>query len=217
MIDPSEVVTRVATIRSHIAELTDRSVSIVAVTKTFPVAAWHVAADAGCDALGENYAQEVLAKVEEMAPPLPLHFIGALQSNKVRALAPHISLWQGVDRVSVIDEIARRAPSASVLLQVNTTGEESKSGVAPHDLDALLHYSRAAGLSVLGLMTLGPTDGSPSAMRDAFTSLRRLADERGLVECSMGMSGDYRLAVECGATMIRLGSVLFGQRSSSLG
>ena len=118
---------------------------------------------------------------------------------------------------SGIDEIARRAPGASVLLQVNTTGEESKSGVPPRDLDALLLSARAAGLSVLGLMTLGPTDGSPSQMRNAFTTLRRLADERGLVECSMGMSGDYRLAVECGATMIRLGSVLFGQRSSPLG
>lgn len=217
MIDPSEVVTRVASIRLQLAELTDRSISIVAVTKTFPVATWRVAAEAGCDAVGENYAQEVLTKVSEMAPPIPLHFIGALQSNKVRALAPHVALWQGVDRATVIDEIARRAPGASVLLQVNTTGEDSKSGVDPGQLDQLLRTAQMAGLVVRGLMTLGPTEGSYAQMSDAFTTLRSLADERGLVECSMGMSGDYRLAVECGATMIRLGSVLFGQRSSSRG
>lgn len=215
MIDPHVVASRVADIRQDISRLSSHAVSIVAVTKTFSTEAWAAAAFAGCDAIGENYAQELLQKVGEVDAPLPVHFIGAIQSNKVRALAPFVSLWQGVDRQSVVTEIAKRAPGARVLLQVNTTGEESKSGVSPQSLDALLESAVSAGLVVEGLMTLGPTSGDMAEARSSFMQLRALADARGLRECSMGMSGDYQVALECGSTMIRIGSMLFGERGNT--
>jgi PLP dependent protein len=215
MIDPVEVAERVAQVRREIADRTDRQVSIVAVTKTFGVDAWVAAHDAGCDGIGENYAQELGAKAAEMSPPLPVHFIGAIQSNKVKVIAPIVTVWQGVDRVSVIDEIARRAPGATVLLQVNTTGESSKSGVEPVVVAQLCQHVARQGLDLRGLMTLGPTGGGEAETRASFELLRSLADDHGLRDCSMGMSGDYRLAVECGATIIRLGTTLFGARTTS--
>lgn len=212
MIDPRVVASRVADIREDISRLADRPVAIIAVTKTFSTDAWLAARDAGCDGIGENYAQELLEKIHSSPAPLPVHFIGAIQSNKVKALAPYVSMWQGVDRKSVVAEIAKRAPGAKVLLQVNTTGEESKSGVAPADVDHLRASAESAGLVVVGLMTLGPTSGSNDEIRHAFTALRALADQHHLEECSMGMSGDYRIGLECGSTMIRIGSMLFGAR-----
>ena len=212
MIDPQEVAERVHAIRSDITSLTSSSVAIVAVTKTFGHDAIRAAMSAHCDAIGENYAQELLAKVEEAPIELPVHFIGAIQSNKVRQLAPYVALWQGVDRSSVIAEIAKRSPGAQILLQVNSTGEESKSGAQPSEVEALLAQAIAVGLEVRGLMTIGPTSGSVSETKKAFSSLRSLADSLGLMHCSMGMSDDYRIAVECGSTMVRIGSRLFGAR-----
>lgn len=212
MIDPQEVASRVAVLREEIRHLSTAHVAIIAVTKTFPREAWNVAHAAGCDGVGENYAQELLEKIHDGPSPLPVHFIGAIQSNKVKSLAPHVALWQGVDRTSVINEIARRAPGASVLLQVNTTREQSKSGVSMNGVDALREQAVAAGLVVRGLMTLGPTTGTDDEIRQSFRALRSLADAHHLVECSMGMSNDYRIGLECGSTMIRVGSLLFGAR-----
>lgn len=215
MVDPSVVASRVAEIRDDISRLASHDVSIIAVTKTFSTAAWTAAHDAGCDGIGENYAQELLEKIQVSSAPLPIHFIGAIQSNKVKALAPYVALWQGVDRSSVVAEIAKRAPGAAVLLQVNTTNEQSKSGVMPGEIDGLRETAESAGLTVAGLMTLGPTHGSSDDIRSSFMSLRALADAHQLRECSMGMSGDYRIALECGSTMIRIGSMLFGERHRS--
>ena len=213
MIDPHEVALRVQQIREEVVRASSAPVAIIAVTKTFGHDAIRAAVTAHCDAVGENYAQEVLAKVEESPIGLPIHFIGAIQSNKVRQLAPYISLWQGVDRESVISELGKRAPGAEVLLQVNTTNEETKSGVRPQDVESLLTAGVKAGLTVRGLMTIGPTSGDRGDAEKAFLSLRSLADSLHLPECSMGMSDDYRVAVECGSTMIRIGSRLFGPRT----
>ena len=213
MIDPHEVALRVQQIREEVARASSTPVAIIAVTKTFGHDAIRAAVAAHCDAVGENYAQEVLAKVEESPFGLPVHFIGAIQSNKVRQLAPHISLWQGVDRESVISELGKRAPGAEILLQVNTTNEDTKSGVPPQEVEALLAAGVKAGLAVRGLMTIGPTSGDVGDAEKAFLSLRSLADSLHLPECSMGMSDDYRVAVDCGSTMIRIGSRLFGPRT----
>lgn len=214
MIDPQEVALRVQQIRSEIARASSSPVAIIAVTKTFGHDAIRAAVIAQCDAVGENYAQEVLAKVAEAPIDLPVHFIGAIQSNKVRQLAPYISLWQGVDRLSAISEIGKRAPGAEILLQVNTTNEDTKSGVAPAEVESLLAAGQDAGLVVRGLMTIGPTSGDIAEAEKAFLSLRSLADSLHLAECSMGMSGDYLVAVACGSTMIRIGSRLFGARTT---
>ena len=213
MIDPHEVALRVQQIREEVARASSTPVAIIAVTKTFGHDAIRAAVAAHCDAVGENYAQEVLAKVEESPFGIPVHFIGAIQSNKVRQLAPFISLWQGVDRESVISELGKRAPGAEILLQVNTTNEDTKSGVPPQEVEALLAAGVKAGLAVRGLMTIGPTSGDVRDAEKAFLSLRSLADSLHLPECSMGMSDDYRVAVDCGSTMIRIGSRLFGPRT----
>jgi pyridoxal phosphate enzyme (YggS family) len=212
VIDPQEVALRVQQIRSEIAHASSSPVAIIAVTKTFGHDAIRAAVIAECDAVGENYAQEVLAKVAEAPIELPVHFIGAIQSNKVRQLAPYISLWQGVDRLSVISELGKRAPGAEILLQVNTTNEDTKSGVAPAEVESLLAAGQDAGLVVRGLMTIGPTSGDIAEAEKAFLSLRSLADSLHLAECSMGMSDDYLVAVACGSTMVRIGSRLFGPR-----
>lgn len=213
MIDIGEVADRVQSVRAEILQHGGTDVSLVAVTKTFGYEAMVAAHAAHCDAVGENYAQELVSKVAEQSAPLPVHFIGSIQSNKVKMLAPIVSLWQTVDRVSVVNELSRRAPGADVLLQVNTTGEEAKGGVAPSALDGLRSDAESAGLVVRGLMTMGPTEGTKDETEQAFRLLRQLTDAHHLSICSMGMSDDFHIAVACGSTMVRVGSRLFGPRS----
>jgi pyridoxal phosphate enzyme (YggS family) len=212
MIDAKEVADRVARVRSEISNAGGAEVSLIAVTKSFGIDALRAASAAGCEGVGENYAQELLEKVRDGLPPIDVHFIGALQSNKVRSLAGHVALWQSVDRESVVDELGRRAPGASILIQVDTTHEPTKGGVAPELLDTLRTRAESVGLVVKGLMTIGPTDGTPQECEKSFELLRRLVNEQGLSVCSMGMSADYRTAVACGSSMVRVGSGLFGDR-----
>ena len=212
MIDANEVADRVAHVRSVISDAGGTAVSLVAVTKSFGIDALRAASSAGCDAVGENYAQELLEKITVGLPSIDVHFIGALQSNKVRMLVGHIALWQSVDRDSVVDELGRRAPGATILIQVDTTGEPSKGGVTPTQLDALRVRAESRGLIVKGLMTIGPTDGTQQECEKSFGILRQLVNEQGLSVCSMGMSADYPIAVACGSSMVRVGSGLFGDR-----
>ena len=212
MIDANEVADRVAHVRSVISDAGGSAVSLIAVTKSFGIDALRAASSAGCDGVGENYAQELLEKITIGLPSIDVHFIGALQSNKVRSLAGHIALWQSVDRDSVVDELGRRAPGASILIQVDTTQEPSKGGVNPGELDALRERAESRGLVVKGLMTIGPTDGTQEECEKSFGILRHLVNEQGLSVCSMGMSADYQIAVACGSTMVRVGSGLFGNR-----
>jgi PLP dependent protein len=207
---------RLATVRARIGAV-DRpwthAVDVVAVTKGFEPEVIEAAVAAGCRCIGENYAQELAGKhevIERLGPHV--HFIGHLQSNKVRLVAPLVGVWETVDRVSIATEIARRSTGARVLIQVNATAEESKSGCPPDDVAALVGHARGAGLDVGGLMTIGPTDGDIDRTTRAFVQTRSLVDELGLDVCSMGMSGDYELAVACGSTQVRLGSILFGPR-----
>lgn len=214
-IDADGVARRVERVRDRIRELTDRHVTLVAVTKSFGSDAILAASRAGCDAIGENYAQELLEKAPRIPGDLEVHFIGHLQSNKVKALAGVVDVWETVDRVSLVSEIARRRrdEGTRVLVQVNTTGETSKGGCAPTDASGVVAAAVAAGLVVEGLMTIGPTDGDTNECRAAFRLLRGLADDLGLAQCSMGMSDDWEIAVEEGATIVRLGSALFGSRA----
>jgi hypothetical protein len=213
MIDANEVADRVAHVRSVISAAGGAEVALIAVTKSFEIDALRAASNAGCDGVGENYAQELLEKISLGLPSIDVHFIGALQSNKVRSLAGHIALWQSVDRDSVVDELGRRAPGASILIQVDTTQEPSKGGVVPAELDALRTRAESRGLNVKGLMTIGPTDGTPEECEKSFGMLRQLVNEQGLSVCSMGMSADFPIAVACGSTMVRVGSGLFGSRT----
>ncbi len=189
-------------------------VQIIAVTKTFPASAVNAVVAAGCSVIGENYAQDLLEKwpeVDEKHRP-EVHFIGRLQTNKVRSLSQVVDVWQSVDRASVIDEIARRAPNARVMLQINAAGESDKGGCSLSNLAALHERCISLGLVVTGLMTVGPTSGEVVATRQAFETTARLALGLGLPEVSMGMTGDLELAIDCGSTMVRVGSAIFGDR-----
>ena len=212
----ADVENRLAGVRTQIdaVERTWRHpVEVMAVTKGFSDAAVTAAAAAGCHSIGENYAQDLLSKEDVIeATGVDVHFIGRLQSNKVRQLAHLVKVWATIDRVSLVDEVAKRMPGGKILLQVNATGEEQKGGCLPADMPMLLKHARAMGLDVRGLMTVGPTGGSPEATRLAFQTVRGLLDDHGLEVCSMGMSGDLDIAIECGSTEVRVGSALFGQR-----
>lgn len=193
-------------------------VLLVAVTKAFPLDHVVAAREAGLGTLGENYAQELAAKAAQLSTTRPdlasgchWHFIGGLQRNKVKLLAGTVALWHSVDRASLVDEIAKRSPGDRILIQVNTTDEAQKSGCLPREAPALVERGRERGLAVEGLMTVGPTEAGADP-RPGFQRLRDLGQRCGVAELSMGMSGDFEAAVQEGATMVRVGSALFGPR-----
>lgn len=212
--DAAAVASGVEAVRARIAAAggTPDTVRIVAMVKGFPADAVRAAVAAGVADVGESYAQDLAAKAAELADvDVRWHFAGRLQTNKVRLLAPHVSLWHSVDRPEVGAEVARRAAGAHVLVQVNVSGEPQKGGCDPAAAPTLVAELRERGLAVDGLMAIGPL-GPPEAARPGFRRLAGLADELGLGERSMGMSGDIEVAVEEGATIVRVGTGLFGPR-----
>lgn len=210
--------------RQRIRDAGGTDVELVAVTKGFGPDAIALAAENGATAVGENYAQELVGKLDALSRTTGLHvpsvyFIGRLQTNKVKHLARRVARYETVDRASLIAEIARRDPGASVLIQVapdgtepNNTSVPAKGGCRLSEVDALVEAADAAGLAVLGLMTVGPTTGGPDAAAPGFAAVRRAVDRLGLSVCSMGMSADLEVAVREGSTEVRIGSALFGKR-----
>jgi hypothetical protein len=185
-------------------------VALVAVTKGVGPERIVEALAAGVTRLGESRAQELLGKVPALAGEAPeWHFVGRLQRNKVAALSPFVTLWHSVDRPELAPVLARRAPGARVMVEVNVAGDPGKGGCAPASAAALVEDLVSAGLRVEGLMTVPPLGIDP---RPTFAALRQLAVSLGLRQLSMGMSDDFEVAVEEGATVVRLGRVLFGPR-----
>ncbi len=199
-------------------------VRIVAVTKTHGPEAVRAALAAGLEDVGENRVQEALAKQEQLLDaPVRWHLIGSLQRNKARQAVGRFALIHSVDRLELADELARRVPEGgrqAVLVEVNCSGEARKGGVEPASLPVLLERIAALpALELRGLMTMAELTSDESAQRAAFARLRAERDRmqaagHPLPELSMGMSGDYPVAVEEGATMVRLGTLLFGERQS---
>ncbi len=198
-------------------------VTIVAVSKTHPAEAVRAAAAAGARDFGENYAQELAAKQGACADLAGVrwHFIGRLQRNKARLVAGRVALVHAVDSRELAEELARRAQGAvqPVLLSVNVAGEATKGGVGPAAAPALAaELARLPGVRLDGLMTMPPPSDDPEASRGPFLALRALRDrlqqELGapLPALSMGMSGDYEVAIACGATHVRIGTAIFGER-----
>ncbi len=206
------VVERLAVVRERIRVAGGIDVTVLPVTKTFGIEACWAAVHAGCTAVGENYAQEVVAKLGDVERPFGVHFIGQLQTNKVRMLAPIVTLYETVDRASLVTELAKRVPGAQVLVQVAALDEAGKGGCALSEVPQLVASALDAGLDVLGLMTVGPTDGGPEAAREGFRAVRAMLDRLQLRVCSMGMTHDLEVAVQEGATQVRVGSALFGER-----
>jgi pyridoxal phosphate enzyme (YggS family) len=194
-------------------------VTLVAVSKAHPAAAVREAYAAGQRHFGENYVQEWRAKAEALAdlPEIAWHFVGGLQTNKVKYLVGKVALVHAVDREELAREIARRSAqrgvATRVLVEVNVAGEASKSGCAPAEVPRLVEAVRALpGLELRGLMCIPPAEGDP---RPHFAAVRRMRDALGLSELSMGMSGDYPVAIEEGATIVRVGTAIFGERRPS--
>lgn len=196
-------------------------ITLVAVSKTFPATSIRAAASCGQNDFGESYVQEAMAKQQELSDlDLIWHFIGPIQSNKTQEIAEHFDWVHGVDREKIAQRLSRQRPASlpplNVCLQVNVSGELTKSGVAPDEVFALA--GSIAGLPKLrlrGLMAIPAPDGDP---RPGFRLLRSLRDElnaRGfeLDTLSMGMSGDYEIAIQEGATLVRVGSAIFGKRN----
>ncbi len=214
-----DVAERVAQVRTRIAGAggDGRAVALVAVTKGFGPEVVGAALGAGVVDVAESYAQELVAKAAALpaavhAPSPRWHFVGRLQSNKVARVASLVELWQSVDRIELIGHLARRAPSARVLVQVDLTGASGRGGCTPSEVAPLVAEARRGGLEVSGLMAVGPP-GPPEGSRAGFRLLASLADDLGLVERSMGMSADLEVAVEEGSTMVRVGRALFGPRT----
>lgn len=212
-IDPDAVAARLVVLQERIASVAGgRPVSIVAVTKGFGPESVRVALDLGLVDVGENYAQELVAKAGALGELAPRwHFLGRLQRNKVRTLAALVAVWASVDRSELVDEIARRDPGAVVYVQANLSGESQKGGAALSEVPALVDRARDAGLEVGGLMGVAPA-GAPDAARPGFRALVAAADALGVVERSIGMSNDLEVAVEEGSTQVRVGTALFGPR-----
>jgi uncharacterized pyridoxal phosphate-containing UPF0001 family protein len=206
-------------------------VQIVAVAKGHPAAAVIAASTVGLRLFGENYAQEFTAKASEIRAaaegPAGLagfeldhvtwHFIGQLQRNKVRSVAPLAAVIQSVDRASVLEELARRSPGHQIFLQVDLAqavggSSDGRGGTALDDAPGLAEMARAAGLTLIGVMGVAPAGDVLRAGR-AFRALRGLADRLEVPHCSMGMSDDLEVAVAEGTTMLRLGSALMGART----
>ena len=218
---PEGLEQRIERVRNRIADAggDPDHIALLAVTKGFGPEVALAAARAGLVDLGENYAQELAAKAPVLASelgddhPVRWHFIGRLQRNKVRTIAGDVHLWQTVDRLDLGLEIAKRAPGARVLVQVNVSDEPQKGGCEPAGTAALVVQLVDAGLAVQGLMTVGRT-GSPDHAGAGFRTLGDLADRLDLPVRSMGMSGDLEVAVAAGSTMVRVGAALFGPRPS---
>lgn len=213
----SAVAERHRAVRERMGRAGGAGVELVAVTKGWGPGAVEAAISCRIGDIGENYAQECLAKLEAVRLDRRprVHLVGRLQRNKVRRLAVVVDVWQTVDRVELVREIARWAPGAEVMIQVNVSGESAKAGCAPAETEALAAAAEGAGLRLAGLMGIGPA-GPPAEARPGFRALRRLVDDLGLGHCSMGMSDDLEVAIEEGSTMIRIGRALFGERLAGL-
>jgi pyridoxal phosphate enzyme (YggS family) len=199
-------------------------ITLVAVSKTWPLADLQTAVAAGITDLGENYVQEAVDKVTQWQGPAPVwHFIGPLQSNKTRQVAELFDWVHSVDRLKIARRLSEQRPASmpplSICVQVNISQDPAKSGVAPADVAPLLaDLAELANLKVAGLMAIPALDLDDATLREQYSELKRLRDTliTDYPDCqslSMGMSGDFELAIECGATHIRVGSALFGQRS----
>lgn len=218
-------------IKKTIAELLDETskhgVKLIAVTKTVPTEIINEAISCGVTAIGENRVQELLEKYDSLDKRnLEIHLIGRLQTNKVKYIVGKVDLIHSVDCLKLgsdIDKYAKICEKVqNVLVQVNVSGEQTKGGVAPDELEALLvSLSKLKNIKVRGLMCIPPAEKIPGENKRFFSLLNKMMvdnnnkniDNICMDTLSMGMSGDYRTAIECGATMVRIGTKIFGKRN----
>ena len=226
---PQNLALRIGEVRERMAQAaraagrSAHSVTLLAVSKAQPPAVLAMAAELGLSAFGESYLNEALEKIAALQDrALTWHFVGRLQANKTRPIAENFAWVHALDRLKIAERLAAQrpfhAPPLNVCLQVNLAGESSKGGVAPAQLPALVPAVAALPrLRLRGLMCLPPAEADPARQRHWFAQLAHLQDElnargAGLDTLSMGMSDDFEAAIAAGATLVRLGTVLFGPR-----
>ena len=236
-----DIAANIAQIKENITEACERAgrsasdVTLIAVSKTKPVSALQEAYDAGCRDFGENKVQEIMDKYDKLPDDIRWHMIGHLQTNKVKYIIDKVYMIHSVDSIKLADVISKEAVkhgvTAKILLEVNVAEEESKFGTDSEEVRALYdHASSLPGIEVCGLMTVAPYTVDPETNRQYFVVLRQLSvdiirqnkdnDNSGhpldKTELSMGMTGDYQVAVQEGATMVRVGTGIFGERDYSV-
>ncbi len=222
---PATLAERLESVRLRIAGACLRSgrapdeITLVAVCKGFPPHAVRAAVAAGLRHLGENRVQEAEAKrslLTDLPPDVVWHMVGHLQTNKVKTALGLFDIIQSVDSLNLAEAISRRAlRPVPVFLEVNVAGEASKYGFSPDELPSASHaIARLPNLEVRGLMTVAPLAADPQEVRPVFRRLRQLAQSLDLPELSMGMTDDFEVAVEEGATHLRIGRAIFGERGS---
>ncbi len=222
------IAARLQAVRARIAEACVRAsrdpsdVTLVAVSKMHDTSAVRAAYEAGQRIFGENYVRELRDKAHalEDLSGLRFHFIGHLQRNKVKDVIDVASCIETVDSVRLVEAVSQRATargvSIDVMVQVNVAGETQKAGCAPEELDSVLDVVRDSPvLRLSGLMTIPPGDPDPERSRPHFRALRALAEARGIHGLSMGMSADLEVAIEEGATLVRVGTAIFGARTTN--
>lgn len=227
----STIADNIAQIRERIAAACERSgrnpdaVRLIAVSKVKPAADIDAAYAAGQQLFGESYVQEFRDKSPEVQAPVEWHYIGSLQSNKVKYLRSKVAMIHSVDRLSLAEEISRQwqktGSTCKILLQVNIGDEEQKSGCEQEQLEQLVRdVTTLPNLKIYGLMCLPPYCSDAEEVRPYFRRMRELAEQIeqlqvpgvSMAELSMGMSGDFEVAVEEGATLVRIGTAIFGER-----
>jgi len=216
-------------IKKHIQELNIslgrdiNSVKIISVSKTFPIATVQEAIDSGIQVFGENKIQEAKLKHESLTGKFSFHLIGHLQSNKAKEAVKIFDLIHSIDKLSTAEKLNKEAAKINkiqeILIQVNATNEESKNGIHPSELNSIFEsINDLSNIKVMGIMGIGPTNGTEKKIRKAFKMCKQLLDNLNkkyninLKELSMGMSSDYEIAIEEGATFIRVGRAIFGKR-----
>ena len=210
-------------VQGRIARACERShrspgeITLVVVTKEVEVSAIRAAFDCGMRNFGENRVQEAedkIAQLSELKPDVTWHMVGHLQSNKARTAVELFDIIHSIDSVKLAEILSRRAEKTfPVLLQVNVSGEATKGGFVMGEIvNAVNEIKKLSNLKVMGLMTIAPLAADPEEVRPAFRKLRELRDSLGLEHLSMGMTDDFEVAVEEGATMLRVGRAIFGER-----
>lgn len=226
-VDARKIAERLAEVRRRIADAARTAgrdpadVRLIAISKLKPVAAIAAAVEAGQVEFGENRVQELIAKLDTVPPDVRWHFVGRLQRNKVKQIVGRVEAIHSVDRASLAETIAtsaaRRDLVQSVLVQVDLAGEPQKGGCAPDDVPALLErIGGLRGVRAIGLMTIPPIEAEPATMFARLCALRAHLGEEypTLTELSMGMSADLESAVAHGATLVRVGTAIFGARQA---
>lgn len=203
----------------------ENSVKLLAVSKTKPIEAIQAAIDAGQRAFGENYVQEGVEKIQHFTgnDELEWHFIGHLQSNKTRVVAEHFDWVQTIDRLKIAQRLSEQRPSnlpaLNVLIQINISDENSKSGISPQEMLPLAReITQLPNLKLRGLMAIPKPESDPAQQKIALNEMQQLfqqlqAEFEGIDTLSMGMSDDMQAAIECGSTMVRIGTAIFGARN----